>query len=216
MAQAAADTYDVGAQPFTRRRLPPEQRRGQLLDVAADIVAEQGQAALTMERLAATAGVSNGLVYRYFDNRADVLLSLLEEQWSVLDAELAAAGSRSRSFDELVRAWTHVYLRAVPRRRPAFRRLNYEPSVEPLVEEMRQARRTEYLKIFAHNYRKQLGLTSEVSRTAAVMLLGSIEAAAARMGSMGSADLDADTIEAVQVALVMGGLEGLARGPAAR
>lgn len=198
---------DVGA-PSPRRRLQPDQRRNELLDVASDIVSEQGQGALTLQRLAATAGVSNGLVYRYFTNRADVLLALLEAHWSVLDEELSRTGSGAESFEDLVRSWSRAYLDAIRRRGPAFRRLNYEPSVEPLVEQRRRVRRMQFLEVFAANYRGHLGLTSDEARTAAVMLLGAIEAAAEQMVSM---RLDAEMVEDIQVALVMDGLTRLRR-----
>ena len=50
-----------------RIRLSPEGRRNQLLDSARDLIQDQGFSGFTMEALATAAGVSNPLVYKYFD-----------------------------------------------------------------------------------------------------------------------------------------------------
>jgi len=47
-------------------RLPRNERREQLLDVAAGLILEKGTEAVTMEGVAAAAGVSKGLGYAYF------------------------------------------------------------------------------------------------------------------------------------------------------
>ena len=54
-------------------RLSAAQRREQFLDVAAQLVVEQGADAVTMEAVAARAGVSKALSYRYFDNAGALL-----------------------------------------------------------------------------------------------------------------------------------------------
>src|SRR5689334_4234658 len=91
-----------------RKRLPAEERRRQLLDVAAQLVVEHGQHAVTMEGLAEAAGVSNGLVYVYFRNRADVLLAILEEHWEAFDREIAAARVTGESFEDRLRRQTAI------------------------------------------------------------------------------------------------------------
>ena len=63
-----------------RTRLSPEDRRQQLLDSAREIVQDQGLSSLTMEALARHAGVSNPLVYKYFDARLSLLQELLARE----------------------------------------------------------------------------------------------------------------------------------------
>ena len=62
----------------TRRRLPPEQRRAQLLDAANDLFAERGYEEVSVEDIARAAGVQRGLVHHYFGGRTEVYLALLE------------------------------------------------------------------------------------------------------------------------------------------
>lgn len=78
-----------------------DQRRAQLLDVAADLLLNQGAQAVTMERLAEWAGVSKALPYSHFDNSNDVLLELRNREnerladqiWQV--ASTAPVGTRT-------------------------------------------------------------------------------------------------------------------------
>ena len=61
-----------------RRRLPPEQRRAQLLDAAGDLFAERGYEEVSVEDIARAADVQRGLVHHYFGGRKDVYLALVE------------------------------------------------------------------------------------------------------------------------------------------
>lgn len=60
-----------------------ETRSRQLLDAAARLMAKDGSQAVSMQALADEAGVSVGLIYRYFGGKDDVLLSVI---LGVLDA----------------------------------------------------------------------------------------------------------------------------------
>lgn len=60
-----------------------EQRSRQLLDAAARLMEREGSEAVSMQALASEAGVSVGLIYRYFGSKDDVLLAVILQ---VLDA----------------------------------------------------------------------------------------------------------------------------------
>lgn len=53
-------------------------RKEQILDAAAKVFAEKGLASTKIGDLAAAAGVSQGLLYRYFSDREDVFAALVE------------------------------------------------------------------------------------------------------------------------------------------
>lgn len=59
------------------RRLSAEERRNQLLEAARAVILKRGLSSLTMELLASEAGVSNPLIYKYFDTRLELLQALL-------------------------------------------------------------------------------------------------------------------------------------------
>ena len=65
------------------RRVLAEHRSRQLLDAAARLMEREGSEAVSMQALAAEAGVSVGLIYRYYGSKDDVLLAVISD---VLDA----------------------------------------------------------------------------------------------------------------------------------
>ncbi|CAI9005477.1 MULTISPECIES: TetR/AcrR family transcriptional regulator [Pseudomonas] len=65
--------------PAPRRRLSREDRLRQLLEVAWQLVREEGTEALTLGRLAELAGVTKPVVYDHFVTRAGLLAALYED-----------------------------------------------------------------------------------------------------------------------------------------
>lgn len=66
------------AQP-TRKRLPPEERRAQLLDTALAVVARRGFGRAGHTEIAEAAGVAVSTVFLYFPTRKDLLEAVLAE-----------------------------------------------------------------------------------------------------------------------------------------
>lgn len=61
-------------------RLPPEQRREQLLDAAFEVTRRSGLHDLSMESVAVEAGVGKPVLYTVFRTRADLVAGLLERE----------------------------------------------------------------------------------------------------------------------------------------
>jgi AcrR family transcriptional regulator len=66
-----------------RVRLLPEERRRQLVDVALRLFAENGYDATTTRQIAEAAGVAEGLIFRYFRSKQEILLAVLRRQHPV-------------------------------------------------------------------------------------------------------------------------------------
>ena len=95
--------------PAARRsRLPAPRRRDQLLDVARDLILEDGTEAVTMESVAAGAGVSKTLGYAYFDNRTELLLALFDREVGELQRRAALEMAESPGLAEKLRAGVRV------------------------------------------------------------------------------------------------------------
>lgn len=75
-----------------RRRLSREERLRQLLDVAWQLVREEGTQALTLGRLAEQAGLTKPVVYDHFSTRPGLLAALYQDfdtrQTAIMDAVL--------------------------------------------------------------------------------------------------------------------------------
>lgn len=80
-------------------RLPPEERREQLVDAALSVIVDQGYEGISIEAVARAAGVTRPVVYDHFSNLAELLQTLItrEEQRSL--AQLAEVGPE-RDYDE--------------------------------------------------------------------------------------------------------------------
>ncbi|TJZ77991.1 TetR/AcrR family transcriptional regulator [Rhodococcus oryzae] len=61
-------------------RLPPEQRRDQVLDAAVAVTGRSGLYELNMEAVAAEAGVGKPVLYNVFRTRAELVAALLERE----------------------------------------------------------------------------------------------------------------------------------------
>ncbi|MEJ5256060.1 MAG: TetR/AcrR family transcriptional regulator [Acidimicrobiales bacterium] len=99
-----------------RTRMSRDARRELFLDTAARIVVEHGVEALTMEGLAAEAGVSKALGYRYFTNRDDLLAALFQREIARYDRLIAERTSGLSSFEDRIRAMLETYLDTVTER----------------------------------------------------------------------------------------------------
>lgn len=60
-------------------------RKQRILDVALELFAKEGFSATPTSKIAREAGVSEGLIFRHFENKAGLLEALLEELQTKLD-----------------------------------------------------------------------------------------------------------------------------------
>lgn len=102
----------AGARKPRFKREAPEKRRSDLIDAAIRCLSEGGMAAFKMERVAAEAGVSLGLVSHYFTSKDELLTEMyrralyddVNRKVEELDAEPAdgSAGSAARRLGRMV------------------------------------------------------------------------------------------------------------------
>ena len=187
----------------TRTRLRPALRRRQLLDAAAQIILIEGQGALTMDRLARQAGVSIGLVYHHFGNRAGLLMALFEMYWEENDRKSSEVQEEGLSPEEYVRRMFHVYL-LVRHRYPALWRLQAERSVEPEVEVARLARARKRTAEWATYFVDNFNLSVTSAKMAVGMVFGSLRAGLDFYFTDGG---DLEQVELLGVAFATAGLQ---------
>src|SRR5436305_5550776 len=61
-------------------RMPPEQRREQLIDAALSVILKQGYRGVSIEAIAREAGVTRPVVYDHFPNLGRLLHALVERE----------------------------------------------------------------------------------------------------------------------------------------
>ncbi len=113
----------------TRTRLSPEVRKSMILDHAAEVIATEGVAGVSMERISREAGISKALVYTYFPSMTELLQTLLKREYKHLRQLQSAAAESAETFEQLVRRVTNVYLCYIEERGMLLEKLGSEPSV---------------------------------------------------------------------------------------
>ncbi len=91
-----------------RTRLSPEGRRNQLLDSARDLLLKEGFSGFTMDALASEAGVSNPLIYKYFDTRLVLLQDLWAREYESYALSVREELSKAKNFDDVVRLFVNL------------------------------------------------------------------------------------------------------------
>lgn len=110
----AADPRDAA------RRTLAEHRSRQLLEAAARLMEREGSEAVSMQALAKEAGVSVGLIYRYFGSKDDILLAVITDVLDAFATEVPAAVEQAGDdpVRRLAAAFT-AYCRAIDTHRHA-------------------------------------------------------------------------------------------------
>ena len=93
-----------------RRRLSPDDRQAQLLDIAKATVERHGVSACTVERVAELAGVTPQLVHKYFGTRMSLLGALLEREDARYQCAVRASLAEATSFEQVVRVFVAANL----------------------------------------------------------------------------------------------------------
>lgn len=102
-------------------RLPADQRRRQLLDIACRTFADRGFHAAAMDDIAAAAGVTKPVLYQHFTSKRALFTEVLDDVGGQLLANLATATAGATSGRERVEEGFHAYFRFVTENEAAFR-----------------------------------------------------------------------------------------------
>ena len=78
-ASTPSDTASRARRPYAPR-MPPEQRREQLIDAALSVILVQGYSGVSIEAVARAAGVTRPVVYDHFSNLGRLLHALVERE----------------------------------------------------------------------------------------------------------------------------------------
>jgi len=129
-------------------RLSPDDRRAQLLALAARMFTERPYDDFSMDDLAATAGVSKGLLYHYFSSKRALYVEVLQgAARELLDLMRPEPGL---PLTEQLRAALLAYMAYVRQRADAYRAMlrggiGNDPEVAEVAEDVRRAIRERIL-----------------------------------------------------------------------
>jgi len=107
--------------PQSRTRLPRAEREQQVLDIAHARFAAHGYAAVTMDDLAADAGVTKPLLYAYFGNKEHLYRACMERAGDAMLATVLAAVAAAHGPADALRRGVHAFFAFVDEDRDAWR-----------------------------------------------------------------------------------------------
>lgn len=189
----------------TRTRLSPEVRKNLILDHAAQVVAEEGVSALSMERLGREAGISKSLVYAYYPSMKELLQTLLKREYKSLRKRQSIGAQNAETFEQLVRQTTKAYLSYMDERGLILDRLAAEPSLSDNGDPTNYSRdiAVQYVAEIVHD---NFGIDMNIALPAIDISFG-LPAAAGHY--LTRHDVSRQTIEDITVAMMIGCIEGL-------
>lgn len=125
-------------------RMPADQRRQQLFEVARERFAQQGFHATSMDEIAESAGVTKPVLYQHFPSKRALYVELLEETGRQLLNTLAEATAQAGTLRERVELGFRAYFRFAVGNRSAYlfllgTSLRSDPEFARIVEEILDA-----------------------------------------------------------------------------
>jgi AcrR family transcriptional regulator len=153
------------------------QRRDLFLDLTAKLVQTEGLAAVTMERVAALAGLSKPVIYSHFADRGELLRSLLERCWRSVDHAVQLRLSTARTFDEHLEALVTGYFDEIARQGALVHLMIGNASQEPAVEHARRARHRAAEAEWSDFYQRRANLPPHVADACAAILRAALQGA---------------------------------------
>jgi AcrR family transcriptional regulator len=192
----------------TDAKLTRRARNDVLLDSAAALLEAGGATAVTMEAVAAHAGVSRPLVYKHFPNRDDLVVALFRRESAAFDAEVAAALRGVDGLDAVVRTSAEAIVEGFGRRRKVLGPLLQGDSIDPALRAAQRERTVRNNRWYRDYVVAECGIDPERAQVAVTILFGGLVALISTGCARLSGNERAHVID-TYVEMVMGGLERL-------
>ena len=184
-----------------------EDRREHFLQVTAELIAARGVEAVTMEAVAAAAGVSKGLGYAYYENRNDLLLAVVEREMGALDARVGEALGTAEGFEASIRAGVRAWMDVLKERGALLQQLMQADLPEGPLEERRADTFRRAQEFFGDMAAAEFGVPKRKARVVAAVMLAGLRGIVDRWLAGDSRKMLEDTF----VHLLVDGFRGMAQ-----
>lgn len=164
------------------KRLPKDQRREQLLDIAQKIVREEGSDMLTLGYLAEKAGVSKPIAYNHFKTRSGLLIALfqrMDEQH--VDTLLQALQRAPRRLEDIAQVASDSYMHCSASVGPEWDTISAALKGDEEMEIFKQELLDGYVDIYCKAFAPYSSLKKNDLRLLCIAIIGAAEAIAREM-----------------------------------
>lgn len=186
--------------------MAPAERRRLLLATAARMLEQGGTEALRMDALARECGVTRPVVYQHFGDREGLLVALIEQHGTAMQARVDEATADDADLEGALRQSVRAYLVDARKQGAAIRGLMAAEGISPAVERARRAIWDGAARRWAERFRGAYPLSkADAEALAGYHLHG--------LWSLAGGPLPARRVEELLVATVLASLEAVAHGP---
>jgi AcrR family transcriptional regulator len=186
--------------------MSPEARREHILDAGVKVIVRAGDSRVPLEQVAAAAGISTPLIYKYFPRREDLVRAIMKREF----ADLAGRGldtiPRNVPIERVIRATVESALTYYAERGPIVRILASDPA---LAGEMRAGNRGSRLSTtdyFVRRFVEVYGVPEDVAIVAVIMV---VNAPTVSMGAIRRRGVPTQRVVDVWSAFIIGGWKAL-------
>lgn len=126
MRKESSDTRSERLRRLSQERRDSERKelRQLILEAAGELFAQEGYEAFSLRRVAEHIGYSPGALYRYFEDKDDLLFNVADEGFKLFRASQRAAAESGGELTETLRAMAQAYI-AFGLRYPTYYRLMF-------------------------------------------------------------------------------------------
>jgi len=186
--------------------MAPEERREKILDAAVELILATGHAGCSLEDVAAAAGVSKPLVYKYFAKREELLKVLLEREFAELRGRGLDSVPRDVPAERVIRSTVERALTYYFERGPIVRLLSNDPALAAQARAGNRASRVSTTDYFIKKFVESYGVPKDVARIAVTMV---VNAPILSIASLKRRDISAERTIAVWSSFIIGGWKAL-------
>ncbi len=187
-------------------RMAPQARREHILDAAVKLIVGAGNARCTLEQVAASAGISTPLIYKYFPRREDLLTALMDREFALLSRRGLATIPADAPVEEVVRSTVGNALHYYFERGPIVQLLSNDPAVAEMARKGNRASTQNTTQYFITKFVETYGVPGDVALIAVTMVINAPILTVPRLRRRGiAADLTID----VWSEFILGGWKAL-------
>lgn len=202
-------TNDVPLVTPRAPRLSAPERREHFLDVTAQLVLRHGAESVTMESVAAAAGVSKGLGYAYFPNRNELLLALLNRELGELQRRVGEEIGKASDFEGRIRGTIRAWFDVMTDRGALIGTLMQAQAIRGPLAERRRKYNQEMHEFYGRLGEKEFGIPHQKAVVAAGILMAGMTGMVDRWRAGDPREL----LEETYVEVVMGALRSMGSAP---
>lgn len=151
--------------------MSPEARREFIIDAAIELVLEKGHSSFSLEQVAASAGISKPLIYKYFPNREELLQSILDREFKALRGKGLDKIPKDVPPEQIIRNAVERTLLYYHEHGPILRLLASDPLVRDMHLRGQKKGRANASAFFVKRLSEHYGLSKEVATIADTMVV---------------------------------------------